>query len=106
MYLIYLADDQSALLAKPNGLEELYDYFIKEKYGDPLPFDTKSKVGLFLEGLDGTGGANPIYIGVTEHLGLAASNAIGSLPTYSTAVLCAFYGTAIFNQIYAEQYQP
>jgi hypothetical protein len=45
--------------------------------------------------------ANPIYIGFSENLSLAASTAIGSLPSYSTAVLCAFYGTAIFNQIYS-----
>lgn len=43
---------------------------------------------------------NPIYIGLMENLSLPVSIAIGILPSYSTAILCAFYGSAIANQIY------
>lgn len=45
--------------------------------------------------------ANPFYIGILEGLGLPASLVIGSLPSYSTGVLCAFYGTFVFSQIYS-----
>ncbi|OCH97988.1 hypothetical protein A8135_01840 [Legionella jamestowniensis] len=45
--------------------------------------------------------ANPIYIGFLEGLNLSESIGVGALPLYSTAVLCAFYGTGIFNQIYS-----
>ncbi|STX49515.1 Uncharacterised protein [Legionella hackeliae] len=34
----------------------LYDHFIKETNGDPIPFGRGSKIGLFLELLGGTGG--------------------------------------------------
>lgn len=44
--------------------------------------------------------ANPFYIGIQKQLNLPESIALGALPSYSTAVLCAFYGAAIFNQIY------
>lgn len=45
--------------------------------------------------------ANPFYVGLLEQLNLAATIAAGSLPAYSTAVLCAFYGAFVFNQIYS-----
>lgn len=45
--------------------------------------------------------ANPFYVGLLEKLNLAESIAVGSLPSYSTAVLCAFYGAFVFNQIYS-----
>ncbi|KTD43662.1 Uncharacterised protein [Legionella quateirensis] len=39
-----------------SSLSELYDYFIKEHSGNPIPFNMASKLGLFLEVLGGTGG--------------------------------------------------
>ena len=44
--------------------------------------------------------ANPIYFGYQEGLDDEESIAIGILPAYTTAVLCAFYGAGIFNKIY------
>ncbi|MBA2655837.1 MAG: hypothetical protein H0U70_02495 [Tatlockia sp.] len=44
---------------------------------------------------------NPFYIGYLANLTLPAMISAGSLPSYSTGVLCAFYGSAIFNQIYS-----
>ncbi|MDF2940521.1 MAG: rane protein of unknown function [Gammaproteobacteria bacterium] len=43
---------------------------------------------------------SPIYLGTTWGLDLTSSTAVGLLPAYSTAVLCSFYGSAIFKQIY------
>lgn len=44
--------------------------------------------------------ANPIYLGLKENLTVTQSIAAGILPAYSTAVLCAFYGSAIIKQVY------
>jgi hypothetical protein len=44
--------------------------------------------------------ANPIYLGYQEGLNDEESFLAGILPAYTTAVLCAFYGSAIFNKIY------
>lgn len=43
---------------------------------------------------------DPIYVGQAEHLSLAVSIALGILPSYSTAVLCSFYGSAVMGQVY------
>lgn len=44
--------------------------------------------------------ANPFYIGSHAGLELWTNVLAGSLPAYSTAILCAFYGSHVFNQIY------
>ena len=44
--------------------------------------------------------ANPFYVGHEEGLDLPENIVVGALPSYSTAVLCAFYGAAILQQIY------
>ena len=43
---------------------------------------------------------NPFYIGYLANLTLPVMISAGSLPSYSTGVLCAFYGSAILNKIY------
>lgn len=45
--------------------------------------------------------ANPYYVALDRlNLDLPEAITIGSLPAYSTAVLCAFYGAAVFKQIF------
>ena len=43
---------------------------------------------------------NPFYVSMLEGLNIPESIGVGILPSYSTAVLCAFYGAAVFNQNY------
>lgn len=44
--------------------------------------------------------ANPFYLALKEGLNLIEAIFAGILPSYSTTVLCAFYGSAVANQIY------
>lgn len=58
-------------------------------------------LGAILTIIAGTGWvANPIFIGVQEGLSLSTSVLIGILPSYSTAVLFAFYGAMVSGQIH------
>lgn len=43
---------------------------------------------------------SPIYLSSKEGLNNTWSAVVGSIPAYSTAVLCAFYGSVVFKQIY------
>lgn len=51
------ANPEAGLVAsKTNALESLYNFYIKESNGDPIPFGKWEKFSLVLEGLGGSGG--------------------------------------------------